>query len=193
MFATESCHEMWIRIYGYIKCGCPVRLYETVSQDSWIFNPELQYRAALKQLKQERIKKYEYCLPCESCFNSQFHHHCSRWVMTNCPSPLDLYIILFFDVMSIFCRSNLWTLTYADTFAVNLVAETHLEFSIHYVFSVVYWLAVLAVQRRNYRTLNLDFCCGVSQIFTHLWRRMRQLMRLWWTSCIQWRMMPSLQ
>jgi hypothetical protein len=64
------------------------------------------------------------------------------------------------------CRSNLWTLTYADTFAVNLVAETHLEFSIHYVFSVVYWLAVLAVQRRNYRTLNLDFC--VFQIFTHL-------------------------
>jgi len=116
MFATESCHEMWIRIYGYIKCGCPVRLYETVSQDSWIFNPELQYRAALKQLKQERIKKYEYCLPCESCFNSQFHHHCSRWVMTNCPSPLDLYIILFFDVMSVFCRSNLWTLTYAGTF-----------------------------------------------------------------------------
>jgi hypothetical protein len=75
---------------------------------------------------------------------------------------------IFFDVMSLFCRSNLWTLTYADTFAVNLVAETHLEFSIHYVFSVVYWLAVLAVQRRNYRTLNLDFCCGVSQIFTHL-------------------------
>jgi hypothetical protein len=93
MFATESCHEMLIGIYGFIKCGCPVRIYETVSQDSWIFNPKLQYRAALKQLKQERIKKYEYCLPCESCYISQFHHQCNRLVMSNCSSPLDLYII----------------------------------------------------------------------------------------------------
>lgn len=93
MFATESCHEILIGIYGYIKCGCPLRLFETVSQDSWIFNTKLHYRAALKQLKQERIKKYEYCLPCESCSNSQFHCQCSRWVMSNCSSPLDLYII----------------------------------------------------------------------------------------------------
>lgn len=34
MFATESFHEILIGIYGYIKCGCPVRLFETVSQDS---------------------------------------------------------------------------------------------------------------------------------------------------------------